>query len=146
MPNSYLSVPKAKTMLLSPPNPFSNQVTSHKSILASASPNRKDSIVTGFALSIWHWPQDSQGYQKLGHSRSTSPVPRERRMFTKQGDPWGGGNGRAPWKEVDNEVWWVNNDNFKWTGNCAKLRRWGYHGLGFSVQIMLLSIRHTWLG
>ena len=43
-------------------------------------------------------------HQKPSHNRSASPVPRERRMFTKRGDPRGGGSGRSPRKEVDNEV------------------------------------------
>ena len=50
MPSSYLLIPNAKTIFLSPQDPFGNQVMSHKGTPTLASPNGKDSIVTGFAL------------------------------------------------------------------------------------------------
>ena len=52
MSGGYLHILKAKTILLNPPDPFGNQVTSHKGTPASASLNGKDSTVDGFALSI----------------------------------------------------------------------------------------------
>ena len=52
MSGGYLRVPKVKMMLLSPPNYFGNQVTSHKSPSSSASPNGKDSVVAGLSLLI----------------------------------------------------------------------------------------------
>ena len=52
MSSGYLHVSKAKPILLSPPDPLGNQVTSHKNTPSSASPNGEDSTVAGLALSM----------------------------------------------------------------------------------------------
>ena len=50
--SDHLRVLEAEKVFLNSLNPLGDQVTSHKSALPLASPNGKNSIVAGLALSI----------------------------------------------------------------------------------------------
>ena len=132
----YLHILKTETVLLSPSDPPSDQVSPHKSTSSSASADWKNSTSAGFVLLIWHWFEDPQGYQEPGHSRSTSLVPWRRGVLTKWGDPRRSGSSKIPRKKMDHEVWWISNDNFKWPRSSVKLRRQGHRTILARVPIL----------